>query len=101
PSEYRGVGVSYSVERYTSLSRSRQASPGVQFDDPSRNWATDTADRAHSVIAHAEILQLVRHLDVTMFADYNRTSGLYQYITGPVADRTLPEEVVVPTTLPA
>jgi hypothetical protein len=100
PNEYRSAGVSYSFERYTSLSRSRQANPGVQFDDPSRNWATDTTDRAHSIIAHAEVLQLVRHLDLTMFVDYNRTSGLYRYITGPVTDRTLPEETVVPTTLP-
>ena len=100
PNEYRSAGVSYSFERYTSLSRSRQANPGVQFDDPSRNWSTDTADRAHSINAHGELLQLIRHLDVTMFVDYNRTSGLYRYITGPVADRTLPEETVVPTTLP-
>jgi hypothetical protein len=35
-----------------------------------------------------------------MFVDYNRTSGLYTYLTGPVPDRTLPEEVIVPTTLP-
>ena len=100
PDEYRSAGVSYSFERYTSLSRSRQASPGVQFDDPSRNWATDTADRAHSIIAHAELLQLVRHLDVTMLVDVNRTSGLYRYTAGAVSDRTLPEEAVVPTTLP-
>jgi MtrB/PioB family decaheme-associated outer membrane protein len=100
PNEYRSAGVSYSFERYTSLSRSRQASPGVQFDDPSRNWATDTTDRAHSVIAHGELLQLVRNLDLTMFVDYNRTSGLYTYLTGPVPDRTLPEEAIVPTTLP-
>jgi MtrB/PioB family decaheme-associated outer membrane protein len=100
PSAYAGAGLSYSFERYTSLSRSRQASPGVQFDDPSRNWATDSEDLAHSVIAHAEFLQLARHFDVTMFADYNRTRGLYRYITGPVPDRTLPEEAVVPTTLP-
>ena len=99
PDEYRSAGVSYSFERYTSLSRSRQANPGVQFNDPSRNWATDTADRAHSVIAHGEVLQIVRNLDLTMFVDYNRTNGLYTYLTGPVADRTLPEDMV-PTTLP-
>jgi MtrB/PioB family decaheme-associated outer membrane protein len=100
PDEYRSAGVSYSFERYNSLSRSRQANPGVQFDDPSRNWAADTTDRAHSIIAHGEVLQLIRNLDLTMFLDYSRTNGLYRYITGPVADRTLPEEAVVPTTLP-
>ena len=100
PSEYVSAGVSYSFERYTSLSRSRQANPGVQFDDPSRNWATDTTDRAHSVIAHAEFLQLIPNLNLTMFADYNHSRGLYHYTPGAVPDRTLPEESVVPTTLP-
>jgi MtrB/PioB family decaheme-associated outer membrane protein len=100
PDEYRSAGLSYSFERYNSLSRSRQANPGAQFDDPSRNWATDTTDKAHAIIAHGQILQLVRNLDLTMSLDYSRTSGLYRYITGPVTDRTLPEETVVPTTLP-
>jgi MtrB/PioB family decaheme-associated outer membrane protein len=100
PSDYVGAGLSYSYERYTSLSRSRQANPGVQFDDASRNWATDTADRAHSLVAHAAMKQIRQHIDIDVFADYNRTSGLYRYITGPMPDRTLPEEVPVPTSLP-
>jgi MtrB/PioB family decaheme-associated outer membrane protein len=100
PSEYLGAGVSYSYERYTSLSRSRQANPGVQFSDPSRNWATDAADRAHSIIAHAEVLDIARKFDVTGSLDLNRSRGLYQYVTGAVVDRTLPEEAVVPSTLP-
>ncbi|HET7696691.1 MAG TPA: MtrB/PioB family outer membrane beta-barrel protein [Vicinamibacterales bacterium] len=100
PDEYRSAGVSYSFERYNSLSRSRQASPGVQFDDASRNWATDATDKAHSIIGHAEFLQIVRNVDLTMFFDYSRTRGLYRYITGPVPDRTLPEETIVPTSLP-
>ncbi|MCC7007440.1 MAG: MtrB/PioB family outer membrane beta-barrel protein [Acidobacteria bacterium] len=100
PSEYVTAGLSYSFEQYKSLSRSRQANPGVQFDDPSRNWATNTTDRAHSVIAHLELLQLVQNLDVQVWADHSRTRGLYRYTTGAVVDRTLPEEVVVPTSLP-
>jgi len=100
PSDYLGAGLSYSFERYSSLSRSRQANPGVQFTDPSRDWATDATDRSHSVIAHGEMLDIARRFDVSVFADYNRSRGLYQYLTGAVPDRTLPEEAIVPTTLP-
>jgi MtrB/PioB family decaheme-associated outer membrane protein len=100
PSEYVAAGVSYSHERYAWLSRSRQANPGVQFDDPSRNWATDAADRGNSLTAHLDLLQYFRNVDITLFADHSRTRGTYNYITGAVNDRTLPEEVVVPTTLP-
>lgn len=100
PSEYAAAGLSYSFERYTSLSRSRQASNTAEFNNPARNWTANTLDRAHSIIAHGEILQFRQHLDVMLFADYNRANGLYRYGTGPVPDRTLPEEVEVPTSLP-
>ncbi len=32
--------------------------------------------------------------------DFNRAHAIHNYITGPVVDRTLPEEVVIETTLP-
>src|SRR6185503_16305236 len=91
---------SYSFERYNALSRSRQANPGVQFTDPSRNWATDATDRAHSWMVNAEIGRIADKVDLRFNYDFSRARALYNYITGPVADRTLPEEVVVATTLP-
>jgi hypothetical protein len=91
---------SYSYEHYSALSRSRQANPGVQFTDPSRNWATDANDRAHSVILGAEVLRIGAKADLRLFYDFSRSRARYQYITGAVLDRTLPEEAVVPTTLP-
>jgi MtrB/PioB family decaheme-associated outer membrane protein len=100
PTERIVVGTSYTYERYNALSRSRQASPGVQFTDPSRNWATDATDRAHSWLMNAEIARIAGKIDLHFGYDFSRARARYQYTTGPVADRTLPEEVVVPTTLP-
>jgi MtrB/PioB family decaheme-associated outer membrane protein len=100
PSEKVGLGMSYSYEDYRSLSRSRQANPGVQFTDPSRNWATDAADKVHSVMANAEFKRIADKVDLAFSYDYNRTRATYEYITGAVPDRTLPEEAIVPTTLP-
>lgn len=100
PSDTFNVGVSYGYEDYNSLQRSRQANPGVQFTDPSRNWATDADDKVHSVMANMDILKVADKLDVFLRYDYNRTRATYEYITGAVANRTLPEEVIVPTTLP-
>jgi MtrB/PioB family decaheme-associated outer membrane protein len=94
------LGTSYSYERYNALSRSRQANPGVQFDDPSRNWATDATDRAHSWVVNAEVGRIADRVDLRFNYDFSRARALYEYITGPVADRTLPEEAVVTTTLP-
>jgi hypothetical protein len=39
-------------------------------------------------------------VDVRLAYDFTRARARYDYITGPVPDRTLPEEVPVPTSLP-
>jgi MtrB/PioB family decaheme-associated outer membrane protein len=99
PTEQVSYGASYSYERYNALSRSRQAT-SAQFNDPSRNWATDATDRAHSLLASAEIAQIKERVTLRFVYDLSHTRGTYNYITGSVPDRTLPEEVEVPTTLP-
>jgi MtrB/PioB family decaheme-associated outer membrane protein len=91
---------SYSYERYAALNRSRQANPGPEFDDPSRNWAADVTDRAHSLILSTDVKQIGGKVDLRLAYDFNRSRGTYHYITGPIPDRTLPEEVEVPTSLP-
>lgn len=101
PTEHVILSTSYSFERYNALSRSRQANPGVQFTDASRNWATDATDRVHALLASAEINRIADKLNLRFAYDFSHARALYDYLTGPVADRTLPEEAVVPTTLPA
>ncbi len=100
PSERFNVGASYSFEDYNSLQRSRQANPGAQTLDPSRNWATDAGDKVHSILLNADVLKIAEKLDLFFRYDYNRTRANYEYITGAVANRTLPEEAIVPSTLP-
>ncbi len=100
PSERFNVGASYSFEDYNSLQRSRQANPGAQTLDPSRNWATDAGDKVHSILLNADVLKVAEKLDLFFRYDYNRTRANYEYITGAVLNRTLPEEAIVPTTLP-
>jgi MtrB/PioB family decaheme-associated outer membrane protein len=100
PTDRVGLGLSYSYEDYRSLQRSRQANPGAQTTDPSRNWATDANDTVHSLIANAEFRNIAEKLDLAFSWDYNRTRATYEYITGAVVDRTLPEEAIVPSTLP-
>jgi MtrB/PioB family decaheme-associated outer membrane protein len=100
PSETVNVSASYSYEDYRALSRSRQANPGAQFNDPSRNWATDSQDKVHSLMAAADFVGIADKVDLGLSWDYNRTRATYEYITGAVVGRTLPEEAIVPSTLP-
>jgi hypothetical protein len=91
---------SYSYERYGALSRSRQANPGREFDDPSRNWAADSTDRVHSFLLTGGMSGMFDRIDIDVSYDYNDARSIHRYVTGAVANRTLPEEVVVETTLP-
>lgn len=123
------IAGSYNYERYNALSRSRQADPvSSSSSDPfnrnapfnfdtyltfpqdsnsvpqvaraSRNWATDARDRAHSVIATAHFARVREKFDINLVYDFSLSRSNYNYITGAVSDRTLPEEVPVDTTLP-
>jgi MtrB/PioB family decaheme-associated outer membrane protein len=100
PLERVSFSASYSFERYNALNRSRQANPGPQFDDPSRNWAADGTDRVHSFVITAGVDRIAEKVDLRVTYDFSRARAIYEYIAGAVPDRTLPEEVVVPTTLP-
>ena len=42
-----GAGASYNYERYAGLHRSRSASPGAEFEDPNRDWTTDSTENVH------------------------------------------------------
>jgi len=49
---------------------------------------------------NAEIIRIADKVDLRFTYDFSHARATYDYITGPVEDRTLPEEVLVPTTLP-
>ncbi len=82
----------YTFENYTALSRSRAANPGVQFVDETRNWATDTTDRVHSVVASVDVTGIRERLDVRFSADASRARATYDYLTGALAEYLVPGE---------
>jgi len=100
PNDRVSLGVSYSYEHYNALNRSRQANPGPEFVDPTRNWSAEGTDRVHSVIVTTGITRIRDKIDLQLSYDYNRARALYEYIAGQVPNRTLPEETVIITTLP-
>ena len=36
--------------KYTALQNSRQANPGAQFTDPTRDWSVDLGDKTETVV---------------------------------------------------
>ena len=100
PNDRVTFGASYSYEHYNALNRSRQANPGAEFVDPTRNWAAEGTDRVHSLMVTTGITKIGDKVDLQFSYDYNRARALYEYIAGAVPNRTLPEETVILTTLP-
>ena len=73
-------GFTWGFDKYTSLQRSRQANPGPQFDDPTRDWSTDAADRVHYVAANLGVIKAIPNTDVQFGYDFNRSRGRYLYV---------------------
>lgn len=99
PTDTVSFGVSYGHEVYDARQRSRQASPGAQFDDPSRNWALDSGDTVDSFYANVDLLRAIPKLEVRLSYDYSDTESTYLYDTINPGDRTVPEGDLIPTTL--
>jgi MtrB/PioB family decaheme-associated outer membrane protein len=77
------LGASYEWERYTSLQASRQANPGVQFNDPTRDWTTSGADKASTFNASMDLLKLVRKTDIRLAYELSHAESLYVYGLAP------------------
>jgi len=77
------VGLTYGWERYSTLQRSRQANPGVQFDDPTRDWATDVHERVHTVTASLELPRLTSRTSARAAYDIVRSRAEYRYDLAP------------------
>ncbi len=94
PREAATFGVTYGYENYTTLQRSRQANPGPQFDDPTRDWSTDMDENVHTVTARAEVPQVTSRTAVGVGYDYVRSRAQYLYLLPSnstlVAPRQLP-----------
>lgn len=97
PSDAVLAGVSYTFEKYTAFQNSRNASPGVQFTDPRRDWSIDSADKAHTVTGNVDLVKLVPKTELR-FA-YNFTRSNYTYVYGVAANSTLTAPVQLPPVL--
>jgi MtrB/PioB family decaheme-associated outer membrane protein len=89
------LGLSYEYEKYASLQASRQANPGVQFTDPTRDWTTDGSDKARTLTASMDLLKLWPKTDLRVAYNYSHAESVYVYGLAP--NSSLP----VVTQLPA
>jgi len=81
------TGLTWGFDQYKSFQRSRQANPGVQETDPTRDWTTDVDDHAHSVYAYLDLLQMLPKTDIRYSLDW--MDGLNDTTYGLRPDQTI------------
>ena len=87
------AGLTYGREQYDSLQQSRQANPGPQFDDPTRDWSTDASERVDTVSGTIALPHVVPKANVSLGYDYTRSHARYVYLLAANSTLTPPEQL--------
>ena len=74
------LGTEYTFEKYSTLQRSRQANPGPQFDDPTRDWSTDMNERVHTITASLDLPHVAKRTTARVAYDYVNANARYVYL---------------------
>ncbi len=85
------LGLSYGFERYTTRQRSRQANPGPQFDDPTRDWSTDANEGVHTVTASLDLPRVTSKTSARVAYDVVSSRALYRYALAPTSTLVAPQ----------
>ncbi len=95
PRDAIAFGASYTYERYATLQKSRQANPGPEFDDPTRDWTTDATERADTFTAGLDLIKVLPRTDIQFEYTYSHADSLYFYGLAP--NSTLPPVAQLPS----
>jgi MtrB/PioB family decaheme-associated outer membrane protein len=88
-----GGGATYNYERYSSLQRSRSATPGAQAADPNRDWTTDTAENVHYFSLYATPPKIGRNTEARLSYDWSHAEGSYFYTVVPGGPLAAPSQL--------
>jgi hypothetical protein len=83
---------SYAFENYSTLQRSRQANPGAQFNDPTRDWQTDMDENVHTWSMSANA-QVANRVTVDVLYDYVHGSAQYLYLLPAGSTLAVPQQL--------
>ena len=92
PRDSFSAGASYAFENYSTLQRSRQANPGVQFNDPTRDWQTDMDENVHTW-SFSVNSQVSARTTVDAIYDYVHGGSQYLYVLPPNSTLATPQQL--------
>ena len=88
-----GGGASYNYERYAGLQRSRSANPDATFNDPNRDWTTDSAETVHYFSIYAMPPRIGANTEARLSYDYSHAEGSYLYTVVPGGPLAQPSQL--------
>ena len=80
-------GITYGRDEYSSLQRSRQANPGDQEFNPTRDWTTDVSDEADTVYVNLDLIKTIPKTDIRYAFDW--MSGVNDITYGLAPNQTI------------
>jgi len=87
-----GGGIGYNYEHYSGLQRSRSASPGAEFNDPSRDWTADSKERVNYFSIYVAPPRIGR-TEARLSYDYGYAKGSYDQQIVPGGPLVPPNEL--------
>lgn len=91
PHDTVGAGLSFSIEDYDGAQQSRNASPGTQELDPTRNWTLNEENKAWSVMASLDLLGMIEKTEVRLAYNYSDYRGTYRHELPATTSLTAPQ----------
>lgn len=76
------LGGSYDYERYTGFQKSRSASPGVQQQDPNRDWTVDSTENVDYFSLYIRPPRIGTRTEARFAYEYAHARGRYLYEVG-------------------
>jgi MtrB/PioB family decaheme-associated outer membrane protein len=95
PGDAAAATLTYGFERYATRQRSRQANPGVQFNDPTRDWWTDLDENVHTLGLQFDVPRLFDRTTLTAGYDYVGSRATYVYELAPNSTLVTPQQLTL------
>ncbi len=88
-----GAGASYNYEHYAGLQRSRSAKAGPEFEDPNRDWTTDSKEDVHYFSLYLTPPRMGRNTEARFAYDYADARANYVYAIPPGSPLVPPNQL--------
>jgi hypothetical protein len=87
PLQKLAFGLTYGKDKYQALQKSRQANPGTQEYDETRDWTTDAKDDTDTVYVYVDLIKALPKTDIRYAYDW--MSGVNDITYGLRPDQTI------------